>query len=262
MSASALPASPARAAATRSDSSRLLRGYAQHRDPADLERLVLRFRPLARKLALRYARGSEPLDDLEQVACLGLVKAIERFDPARGFAFTSFAVPTILGELKRSFRDTAWSAHVPRAVQERVAEMRRRSDELASRAGRGPTIRELATAMGCGDEEVVEAMTAAATLAPLSLDGRAGAEEDEGAGAVDQLGEDDPGYELIDDRCAIEAALPALTDVQRTVLRLRFDEGLKQSEIAQRIGVSQMQVSRVLRAALQRLSTVAGHHSG
>src|SRR3954464_3441580 len=116
----------------RAESDRLLRRYAAHRDPADLEELVRRFRPLVRKLALRYARGSEPLDDLEQVASLGLVKALDRFDPERGFAFTSFAVPTILGELKRSFRDTAWSAHVPRSVQERVADVRRESDAYAA----------------------------------------------------------------------------------------------------------------------------------
>src|SRR5215212_4216991 len=135
------------------DANWLLRRYARTGSPADLDALVRRFRPLARKLALRYARGSEPVDDLEQVANLGLVKAIRRFDPDRGFAFTSFAVPTILGELKRSFRDTAWSAHVPRAVQERVAKVRSESEAWVSRHGHAPTVRELAGRLECSEED-------------------------------------------------------------------------------------------------------------
>src|SRR3954462_6618445 len=151
------------------DSSALLRRYARDRRPEDLEELVRRFRPLVRKLALRYARGSEPLDDLEQVASLGLIKALDRFDPERGFAFTSFAVPTILGELKRSFRDTAWSAHVPRSVQERVADVRKEGDDFAARHGRPPTVVELAERLDCDTELVVEALDAACALSPVSL---------------------------------------------------------------------------------------------
>src|SRR3954449_3304102 len=153
------------------DSSALLRRYARDRRPDDLEELVRRFRPLVRKLALRYVRGNEPLDDLEQVASLGLVKALDRFDPERGFAFTSFAVPTILGELKRSFRDTAWSAHVPRSVQERVADVRRESDAHAALHGRSPSVRELAERLECDEEAVIEALDAAGALHPVSLNG-------------------------------------------------------------------------------------------
>src|SRR3954466_777412 len=146
------------------DSSALLRRYARDRRPEDLEELVRRFRPLVRKLALRYARGSEPLDDLEQVASLGLIKALDRFDPERGFAFTSFAVPTILGELKRSFRDTAWSAHVPRSVQERVAAVRGAIETHAARHGHAPGVAQIAEYLECDEELVVEALGAAHAL--------------------------------------------------------------------------------------------------
>jgi RNA polymerase sigma-B factor len=252
------PADLPTAARCSEDTGRLLRRYACLRDPRDLDELVRRFRPLARRLALRYARGSEPADDLEQVANVGLVKALHRFDPAKGYAFTTFAVPTILGELKRSFRDTAWIAHVPRSVRERSARVRASADDLEHQLGRAPTAREIAGAVGGCEEEVVEAISALGALSSLSLDV---ATTDDAAPLVEQLGYDDDGYEHAEDLAAIEAALPALTDVQQTVLRLRFDEDLKQSEIARRLGVSQMQISRVLRAALERLQLVAGHQS-
>jgi RNA polymerase sigma-B factor len=241
----------------------LLRRYAAERDPADRDEVFRRFRPLARRLALRYARGAEPIDDLEQVACLGLLKAMERFDPDRGFAFTSFAVPTILGELRRSFRDTAWAAHVPRSLQERVADVRAHADGWVGRYGRTPTVGELAGALGCDEEEIVDALQAAAALTTVSLEATGGgSDEDEGATLGERLGDDDPAFDLIDDRVALASALPSLTGVQREVLRLRFEEELKQSEIAEHIGVSQMQISRVLRAAIHRLSMVANHQSG
>src|SRR3954447_3936589 len=262
-----MPASPPLAMpragrSERAESDRLLRRYAAHRDPADLEELVRAFRPLVRKLALRYARGSEPLDDLEQVGSYALVKAIQRFDPDRGYAFTSFAVPTILGELKRSFRDTAWSAHVPRSIQERVAEVRMASDEHAARFGHAPTVGELARRLDCDEELVVEALQAGGALSPLSLDRSAHSEDEEGdAALVERLGDRDAGYELVENRVAIEAALPLLSGPERQVLELRVGEELKQSEIAQRLGCSQMQVSRTLRSALDRLGRVTRHQS-
>jgi RNA polymerase sigma-B factor len=244
---------PAGAPAAR-DSTWLLRRYHAERRAEDLDLLVRRFRPLARKLALRYARGSDPVDDLEQIACLGLIKALDRFDPDRGFAFTSFAVPTILGELKRSFRDTAWSAHVPRALQERVAEVRKATDDFAAYTGRAPTVAELTARTGSSPEDIVEALQAAAALSPLSLDApRGGAEDEDDAAFLDRLGGEDDGYVYVEDRAAIQAALPSLTEIQRQVLELRFSEELKQSEIALRLGVSQMQVSRRLRRSLEQL---------
>jgi RNA polymerase sigma-B factor len=239
----------------------LLSRYARRREPCDLEELVRRFRPLARRLALRYARSGEPLEDLEQIACVGLVKAVERFDPDRGFAFTSFAVPTILGELKRAFRDTAWSAHVPRAMQERVAELRRVSDDFATRQGRSPTVRELAERTRAAPEEVVEGLTAGAALSPISLDATTPIEDEDAAPLRERMGGEDVGYERVEDRQAIRMAIRLLTDPQREALCLRFEHDLKQSEIAARMGVSQMQVSRLLRAAIERLATVAGHQS-
>jgi RNA polymerase sigma-B factor len=239
----------------------LLRRYAAERDPALLEELVTRFRPLVTKLALRYVRTSESLEDLEQVGAMGLVKAIERFDPDRGYAFSSFAVPTILGEIKRSIRATAWSAHVPRRMQERVADLRRALEAASARSGSAPTVAELGERLGWEAETVLEAMTAARALSTTSLDGPVGLDGEEAATLADRLGEEDAAYGTVEDRCALERALPALTPAQREVLELRFDQELKQSDIAARLGCSQMQVSRLLRAALERLSTVAGHQS-
>lgn len=239
----------------------LLRRYHAERRPEDLERLVESYRPLARRLALRYARGSEPIDDLEQVACMGLVKALLRFDPDLGYAFTSFAVPTMLGELKRSFRDTAWAAHVPRMLKERVALVREASDEFAATAGHSPSVSELAARTGLTPEEIVEALQAAAALNPVPFDAPGAAGDEDAPSAFERMGAEDDGYERIDDRDAIAHALPALTDVQREVLDLRFARGMKQRDIAAQLGVSQMQISRVLRASLDRLSVLADHQS-
>src|SRR3954451_18831814 len=199
----------------------LLRRYAATRDPRDLDALVQRFRPLARRLALRYVRGGEPLDDLEQVANLGLVKALQRFDPARGYAFTSFAVPTILGELKRSFRDSAWAAHVPRSVQERSARVRETAAALEAEHGHAPSVGEIASRLGASEETVLDALAALGALSSLSLDAPAPGEE-KSVTIGDHLGEDETGYRRAEDLEAVRAALPALTDAQRLVLQLRF----------------------------------------
>ena len=156
----------------------LLRRFAAKRDPVDLEALVLRYRPLARSLARRHARGPGGLEDLEQVACLGLVKAIQGFDPARGFAFSTYAVPTIAGELKRWYRQTAWAAHVPRRVQERVVAVRATADRLTTAQGRPATAEAVARALRCEIEDVIDALCAAEALMPVSLDGAAGTDAD------------------------------------------------------------------------------------
>lgn len=236
-----------------------LRRYAARRDPRDLDALTRRFRPLARRLARRYARGEEPLDDLEQVASLGLIKALQRFDPERGCAFTSFAVPTILGELKRSFRDGAWAVHVPRAVQERAGRLREAAADVESKTGRPATTRELAVRLDCSVEDVAEALDARNAFTALSLDRPCADPERPTLG--DTLGCEDGGFERIEDLAALEHALPALTDTQRAVLRLRFVQDLRQSEIARRTGVSQLQVSRTLRAAIERLRSMVEHQS-
>jgi RNA polymerase sigma-B factor len=243
------------------DPTATFRRYAAERRQEDREALVNRFLPMARKLALRYARGSEPLEDLEQVAALGLIKAVDRYDPDRGFAFTSFAVPTILGELRRHFRNHAWTAHVPRAVQERVMAIRRATDELACAGVRNPTVRRLAEHMGESEEDVIDAMAAAASTDRVPFDAPSSGRDEEALPLAERLGHEDPGYERVDDRRTVASVLPVLTAREREVLTLRFFGGLSQTEIADRIGVSQMQVSRVLRAALARLSIVAEHRS-
>jgi RNA polymerase sigma-B factor len=234
---------------------RLLRRYARHGDADDLERLVISYRPLARALARQYdAAGAR--EDLEQAAYEGLIKALQRFDPDRGTAFTSFAVPTILGELRRYRRDTAWAVRVPRTVQERVQALRAATDRLTATHGRNPTARELADWLGCGEEDVVEALCAASSMTAVALDSPSGADESAGTMA-DRLGSADPRYEQIECLAAIEDALTTLSAAEMTVIKLRFDDDLTQREIAGRLQVSRSEVARVLRGAVDHLRVVA-----
>jgi RNA polymerase sigma-B factor len=217
--------------------------------------LVKRFMPLARSLARRYERSSEPFDDLLQVAALGLVKAIDRFDPDRGNAFVSFAVPTILGELRRYFRDSCWDVHVPRGAQERTLKLEEAERRITADRGRPPTVAELSQYLEIDSEQVLDAMAAAQAYGALSLDAPRASTTGVGASSTyaDALGEVDEGYELVEDGATIAGALKHLPARERLVLELRFAEDLTQSEIAERIGVSQMQVSRLLRHALEQL---------
>jgi len=221
------------------------------------EELVRRFLPLARDLALRYTHTDEPLDDLLQVANLGLLKAIDRFDPDRGTKFTSFAAPTILGELKRHFRDKGWALRVPRDLQERALAVNRETEVLATRLGRSPKVREIADALGCTAEEVLEASEAAMSYETASLDMPTARDDDESAALVDRLGGNDPGFELVERRDAIVGTWTVLPEIERKVLKLRFVEDLTQREIGDRIGYSQMHVSRMLRSALTRIEQAA-----
>jgi RNA polymerase sigma-B factor len=231
-------------------------------DPGARDELIERFLPLARQLARRYQRASEPFDDLLQVASVGLVKAVDRFDPERGVAFSSYAVPTILGELKRYFRDSGWAVHVPRGVQERVLKVDQTASKLNSRLGRSPAVAEIAEEMDCTVEEVLEAMDAAQAYDAVSLDARRGGEDDDGETHVDTLGAEEERYELVEYGATIDRTLKALPERDRLVLHYRFVDDLTQSEIAGRIGVSQMQVSRIIRRALSRLQTVAEAGNG
>jgi RNA polymerase sigma-B factor len=232
---------------------RLLERYHAAGDAAARDALIERFLPLARQLARRYERPDEPIDDLVQVASMGLVKAVERFDPSRGTAFSSFAVPTILGELKRYFRDVGWAVHVPRSMQERALEMNRAITELSRTLGRSPTPAELAEATDLTHEEVLEAIEAATAYDSVPLDAPRASEEGDEEGVVARLGAEDPGYELAEYSATLAPELRALPERDRLVLHLRFVEDLTQSEIAERIGVSQMHVSRLIRAALSKL---------
>jgi RNA polymerase sigma-B factor len=230
----------------------LLERYHRHGDRQAREALVQRFLPLARQLARRYQRGSEPLDDLIQVASLGLLKAIDRFEPDRPTAFSSFAVPTILGELKRHFRDRGWSVRVPRDLQEQAVRVERVAEELTRTLGRAPSPAELAEHMGITTEQVLEAREAAGAYRAVSLD-RPRDEDDEGEGMTDSMGIEDPGFGLAEDAATVERLMGVLDDREREVLRLRFVEDLTQSEIGARVGVSQMHVSRLIRQAVERL---------
>ena len=237
---------------------RLLIRYHRDGDLGAREELVERFLPLARDLAQRYTYTDEPFDDLLQVACLGLIKAIDRFEPGRGSKFTSYAAPTILGELKRHFRDKGWALHMPRDLQERALAVGREAEALSKRLGRSPKPREVAAALGCTVEEVLEAYEAAASYEAGSLDAPATREDEEAASLVDLLGEEDSAYGLVEERDAIAATWRALPELERRVVELRFMHDLTQREIGERVGYSQMHISRLLRRALGRLEAAAG----
>jgi RNA polymerase sigma-B factor len=241
----------------RFEEARLFQRYRESGDLTARDELIRRCLPLARRLALRYARNSEPLDDLLQVASIGLIKAVDRYDPSRGAAFSSFAVPSILGELKRHFRDHGWAARVPRPVQERVLKMNAAIERLSAQLARAPTAREVAAATGATIEDVLEAMEAATAHESVSLDAPLKGGEDGTASYADTVGEPDARLELVEYRSVVDATLRALPERDRRVLAMRFQEDMTQSEIADEIGVSQMHVSRLIRRALTRLRTVA-----
>lgn len=217
------------------------------------DELVERHLALARKLANRYARANEPIDDLFQVASLGLVKAVDRFDPDRGIAFSSFAVPTIVGELKRHFRDKGWSLHVPRGTLELALRVQDATTAMSARTGRSPTVDEIADHIEVGTEQVLEALEALAARHATSLDVPVDDATEESTSRHETIGAEDAGYAAIDTSASLAEAVRRLPLVDRQVFTLRFHHDLTQSEIAERIGVSQMQVSRILRRVTQEL---------
>jgi RNA polymerase sigma-B factor len=235
------------------DEARLWQQFAETRDPAIREELVMRNMPLAKHLALRYRGTIESFDDLHQVANLGLVGAVDRFDPGRGIPFAAFASPTILGELKRHFRDRVWTVRVPRGLHDRMAEVDKAVTELTRTLQRSPSVGEIAERLGLEQTDVLEVLEANHNRRPLSLDRPAGGDESEESAPAEWVGEDDEGFDLVETRVALEAALPYLEERERLVLRLRFVEDMTQSQIAERIGHSQMHVSRILRRALGRI---------
>ena len=231
--------------------------YLKDGEPDARAELVERFLPLARQLARRYQRAEEPLDDLVQVASIGLIKAIDRFDPDREVAFSSYAVPTILGELKRHFRDKTWSVRVPRDLQELALKVDRKMADLARELHRAPTVAELSEAVGVSDEQILEALEASSAYRATSFDAPRSSEDDAGDTLGDQLGISETGFGLAEDRATLSRLLGTISEREREVLRLRFEEDLTQAEIGERIGVSQMQVSRIIRQSLRRLRAAA-----
>jgi RNA polymerase sigma-B factor len=231
------------------DEHELLRRWHQDRDENARRVLIERMMPLVRSLARRYANRGEPLDDLEQVGCVGLIKAVDRFDLERELRFSTFAVPTILGEIKRHFRDRAWSVRVSRGLQELSARVTREVDRLSTKLGRSPTIEDLAEATSATPEQVLEALQGAQAYSTVPLDEPLG----EDGEPVARIGDDDEGYIAAEQRIELARALSSLSERERRIVLLRFFAGLTQREIAERIGISQMHVSRLLRRSLERM---------
>jgi RNA polymerase sigma-B factor len=227
----------------------LLRRIHEQGDRFARDRLAEEMLPLARALAGRYAGRGEPLDDLVQVACVGIMKAIDGFDVSRDVRFSSYATPTVLGEIKRHFRDKTWSVRVPRGLQELQLQVAKERDKLTNELGRSPTVQELAEALDAPFEEVLATIQSSSARRTRSLEEPTG----DDVTLADSLGDHDPEIERAEMRALLDSALGVLSARDREVLRLRFEEDLTQTEIAVHIGVSQMQVSRLIRQSLARL---------
>ncbi|MGD9695664.1 MAG: SigB/SigF/SigG family RNA polymerase sigma factor [Thermoleophilia bacterium] len=221
---------------------------------AERERLIVEHLPLVRALASRYAHRGESFEDLVQVATIGLIKAIDRFDARRGPSLVAFATPTILGEIRRHFRDTSWAVHVPRSITENRTRVARVIDELTAARGRSPSVREIAAAADLSEEEVLDALAAESARSAMPIAGPGPDAEDDPAA---QVGADDAGFGLAETRADLADGLARLPARERAIVHLRFTEDLTQSEIAARLGISQMHVSRLLRRALDVLREAA-----
>jgi RNA polymerase sigma-B factor len=237
--------------ARRAQERRLFGRLAVDRSPATRAAIVEQFLPLARQLARRY-RNLEDIEDLEQIAAMGLVKAIDRFDPQRGLAFSSFAFPTILGELKRHLRDRGWCVRPPRSVQELAARVEPAANAIHAERGRSPTVPELAERVGSTVEQVLEAMQLATARRAISLD-EPRWDADKPAGRGREVAFEEPGFAIAEDAAVLDELMRGLTERERRVVRLRFREDLRQSQIGDLLGMSQMQVSRMLRNTLAQL---------
>jgi RNA polymerase sigma-B factor len=237
-----------RAARQREDRE-LLRRYHEQGDPSAREQLIARHLPLVRSLARRYAGRGEPLEDIEQVGSIGLIKAIDRFDVEREVSLATYATPNIVGEIKRHFRDKGWAIRVPRSLQELNARMSGAIDDLTARLGHSPSVSEIAQSLGTTNEEVLEALEVGSAYTALSLDsGPAGSDDD--SDPMESIGGEDAEFDRSEDRATLGPALAQLPDREREILRMRFEEGLPQTQIAERVGLSQMHVSRLIRRSL------------
>src|SRR3954468_2947175 len=245
-------ATPADRARRQRDDQRLMRRH-RRGDARARDELIERYMPLARSLALRYRRASEPLDDLVQVASMGLVKAVDRWDAERGLAFSSYAVPTILGELRRYFRDSTWDVRPARDLQELCLSLEEAREKLWGDLGRQPTVADLAARLGRNEEEIVEALQATEGRSVRSLDAPVHDEENDSASAGDLIGTTDEEFDRVEAGVTVERLTGILDDRAREILRLRFAEDLLQSEIADVVGCSQMHVSRIIRSSLEKL---------
>ena len=230
----------------------LLRLYHDQGDPSAREVLVQRHLPLVRSLARRYAGRGEALDDIEQVGAIGLIKAIDRYDLEREVALTTYATPNVVGEIKRHFRDKGWAIRVPRALQELNGKMGPTIERLTSKLGRSPSIAEIAAEFETTPEQVLEAMEAGSAYAPSSLSHGPGGEDGD-LDPMETIGSTDEEFSRSEDRASLEPALQRLPQREREILRMRFEDGLTQTQIAEKIGISQMHVSRLIRRSLDRM---------
>jgi RNA polymerase sigma-B factor len=249
-------ASPRTVPATQDDSRALFLRWQNDGDAHARDVLVQRFMPLVRSLARRYGRSSEPFEDLLQVASLGLLKALDRYDVDRGHSFASFAVPTILGEMRRYFRDSGWAVHVPRGSQERALKVRDAQERLANERGHAPTVNQLAQYLEFDTEDVIDALQALQSYETLSLDAPRPSADGDLVSYGDAMGADDERFELVELDATLTAVLRHIPARERLILQMRFVDDLTQSEIAERVGISQMQVSRLLRRSLEQLRTL------
>jgi RNA polymerase sigma-B factor len=231
----------------------LLRRYHHDGDVEARERLIEQYLPLVRSLARRYSYRGEQLEDLVQVGCIGLIKAIDRFDVDRGVELTTYATPNIIGEIKRHFRDKGWSIRVPRGLQELNVKLSKLIEELTVQLERSPTIPELAKAASVEEEEVLEALETGQAYSTLSLSAPSSGDDNEDLDPLESLGALEPEYEVSEDRAVLAPGLRVLDERERKILQLRFYDGLTQSQIAQQVGISQMHVSRLIRRSLERM---------
>ncbi|HKN93761.1 MAG TPA: SigB/SigF/SigG family RNA polymerase sigma factor [Thermoleophilaceae bacterium] len=236
---------------SQTDDRELLRRYHEDGDRSARELLVQRHLPLVRALARRYAGRGEALEDIEQVGAIGLIKAIDRYELSREVALTTYATPNVVGEIKRHFRDKGWAIRIPRGLQELNSKMSATIERLTAKLGHSPSIAEIAEELQTTPEQVLEAMEAGSAYAPASLSAGPTAEGE--LDPMETIGAEDLNFERSEQRASLEPALELLPEREREILRMRFEDGLTQTQIAEQVGVSQMHVSRLIRKSLARM---------
>jgi RNA polymerase sigma-B factor len=239
---------------------RLHERYLRTTDPEERdrlrERLVAGYEGLVHFLARRFQNRGEPLEDIVQVGFLGLIKAIDRFDPSLGNEFTTFATPTILGEIKRYFRDKGWAIRFPRRLQELYQQVVRVNEEMKNQLGRQPSMAEVAERLGVEQDDVLEAMEMSSAFTPVSIDSTTGGDDDDGRQLSEAVGGEDPNLDRVEMRQVLDRAMQHLNERERRIMIMRFFDEMSQSEVAKRLGISQMHVSRLQRAALEHLREI------
>lgn len=241
---------------------RLFKRYKRFGDENAREQLIMSYLNLVRFLASKFKNRGEPLDDLIQVGNIGLIKAIDRFDPDRGLEFTTFATPTILGEIKRHFRDKGWAVRVPRRLQELSAKVTKATEELTTELQRSPKVPEIAEYLGVSVDEVLEAMESSSAYSAVSLEAPTQTVDEEGPSVLERYENEDKLLATSDDRLLINAAIEDFSDKEKEIIKMRFIDGLTQVEIAEKLEVSQVQVSRFLRRTLKKMrDKIEGSHN-